>query len=187
MALSPLASVADLADRKIYDSNATTALEVASSVIRDAAGVPISQTTATITTVAPTGRLLSLPGPVTEVTAVTLDGATVADWRNIGTGLWRACGWGCEPAPVQVTATFGLADVPPDIVDLACNLAKAWLDHRGEGGGSTAGLSSVRIDDAAESYTDEAAGQVSPVFLPEATRRWLSARFSGGAFVVETL
>jgi hypothetical protein len=86
-----------------------------------------------------------------------------------------------------VTFTHGLAVVPADIVDLTCVLAKAWLDHVADGGTSTAGLKSVRIDDAAEGYTDEAAGQVSPVFIPEVTRRWLAARFSGGVAVVETL
>jgi hypothetical protein len=86
-----------------------------------------------------------------------------------------------------VTYTHGLATVPADIVDLTCSLAKAWLDHIAAGGGSVAGLASVRLDDAAESYTDEAASQISPAFIPEATRTWLAGRFGGGVEVVEFL
>jgi hypothetical protein len=53
--------------------------------------------------------------------------------------------------------------------------------------GSTAGLVAVSIDDAREQYTEEHAGQVSPVYIPKVTRDWLRSRFSGGAFVVESL
>jgi hypothetical protein len=76
--------------------------------------------------------------------------------------------------------------VPADIVDLTAQLATAWLRHQSEGGGSTAGLTSARLDDAAETYSAESAGQVSPVYIPAVTRQWLAARFGGGAMVVET-
>jgi hypothetical protein len=119
--------------------------------------------------------------------SVMVDGTAVTDYRNLGNGLWRRCGWACEPVPVTVAATFGLAEVPADIVDLTCQLAVGWLLHDAEGGGSMAGLKSVRLDDAAEAYSDESAGQVSPVFIPAVTRAWLAARFGGGVFVVELL
>ncbi|MDF1603394.1 hypothetical protein [Nocardioides sp. YIM 152315] len=186
MALDPLASVADLPDAWVDSADADRALAVASSAIRDAAGCAIGETTGTVTVPAPSGRLLALPGPVRDVTAVTIDGTAVTDYRNVGNGLWRRCGWACEPVDVTVTATFGLGAVPDDIAEMCVDLAIAWLQHRETGGGSTAGLKSVRIDDAAESYTDEAAGQVSPLFIPEVTRNWLRARFSGGVAVVET-
>lgn len=188
MALDPLATVADLAARGVRDGELEVALGVASAAIRDAAGVPISEVTATISTVTPiSGHILPLPGPVTAVTEVTVDGDVVDadEYRNLGNGLWRRCGWGREPLPVTVEGTFGLAEVPADVVDLTCQLAKAWLDHVAAGGGSVAGLKSVKIDDASETYTDEAAGQVSAAFLPKVTRDWLAARFSGGVFVVE--
>jgi len=189
MTLSPLASTTDLSDRGVTTGNMTKALAVASAAIRDAAGSSISAGTSTVTVPAPGGRLLSLPGPVTAVASVSLDGVTLSatDYIAMGSGIYRSCGWGsCGPVPVVVTYTHGTA-VPDDIVDLTCQLAIAWLRHTASGGGSTAGLSSVKIDDAAESYTDEAAGQVSPVYIPEVTRRWLAARFGGGAHVVETL
>jgi hypothetical protein len=187
VALDPLATTADLSARGITTGNVSLALSVASAAIRDAAGASIGPVTGTVIVPAPRGSLLLLPGPVSAVTEVLVDGTAVTDYKNLGNGLWRRCGWGCEPVPVSGTATFGLAAVPEDIVNLTCDLAKAWLDHAAAGGGSTAGLKSASIDDASESYTDEAAGQVSPVFLPKVTRNWLAARFGGGPVVVETL
>lgn len=187
MALATLADVADLPTAWQSDTDATKALGIASSLIRDAAGGPIAETTGTVSTVAPRGALLTLPAPVRDVTAVTVDGTEVTDYRNVGNGLWRRVGWGSEPFPVEVTATFGLGTVPADIVDLCVQLAVAWLQHRDEGGGSSAGLQSVRIDDASEGYVKERAGHVSPVYLPENTRQWLAARFGGSSAVVEAL
>ncbi|KAB2808317.1 hypothetical protein F9L07_22645 [Pimelobacter simplex] len=187
MPLTPLAEPTDLPAAWSSHTDAQKAINAASTSIRDAAGVPISAFTGTITTDAPGGVKLSLPAPVRDVTAVTLDGSPVTDWRNIGDGLWRRHGWGHDHAPVTVTGTFGLPSVPADIVQLCVDLAVAWLQHQTAGGGSVAGLKSVSIDDASESYTDEAAGQITPVFIPEITRNWLSARFGGGAYVVETL
>lgn len=187
MALASLATAADLPTTLAGHADASRALAVASAAIRDAAGVPITETTATVTLPAPLGDLLRLPGPVRSVATVTLDGTAVAEYQTLTEGLWRHGGWGCAPVPVSVTYTFGLAETPEDIKDLCVQLAVAWLRHSDEGGGSTAGLKSVRIDDAAEAYTEEAAGQVSPVFIPRETREWLRARFSGGVAVVETL
>lgn len=188
MALDPLADTSDLPSVWRDNEDADRGLAVASSAIRDAAGCPISRLTATIKTQATPGNLLTLPGPVTEVTEVVCDGVTLgtSDYEVLPNGLWRHCGWGRTPVLVAVTCTFGLAEVPDDIVDLCCELAVAWLEHRAAGGGSTAGLVAVSIDDAREQYTEEHAGQVSPVYIPKATRDWLKARFSGGAFVVVT-
>lgn len=201
MALDSLAGVVDLPEVWQADDNAQRALDVASAAIRDAAGVPISQVTATVTIPAPMGRLLTLPAPLTAVTAVSIDGRvlTSTDYRVLGNGLWRRQGWSrtCQtgwgdaydhdPAPVAVSCTFGLPESPVDVADLCVQLATAWLQHQSDGGGSTAGLTSVKLDDAAEAYTAEASGQVSPVFIPEVTRNWLARRFGGGAFVVEML
>lgn len=185
MALAPLATVADLSARGITaGESADTALKVASAAVREAADAVISRTTTTLTFSARHHTFLPLPGPVTAVSEVTVGGAAVTAYELEVDGLHYSRGWGA--GDVSVTFTHGLAEVPADIVDLTCNLAKAWLDHVAAGGGSTAGLISVRLDDAAEGYTDEAAGQVSPVFIPKATCDWLRARFGGGATVVST-
>lgn len=189
MALTPLADTTDLPTAWQDHASAARALLVASASVRDAAGVAISEETSAVVVTGGRGNLLGLPGPVTAVSAVLLDGDAVDadDYEVLPNGLWRRCGWGDDPVPVTVTYTHGLASVPDDIVDLTCQLAVAWLNHQSEGGGSTAGLKSVKIDDAAESYTDESAGQVSPVFIPDVTRQWLAARFGGGVQVVSTL
>lgn len=189
MALASLAAVADLPAAWSVDADAQRALDVASAAIRDAADSIIGpQQVSTVTVEGTDGRVLRLPGPVIAVTSVTIDG-TARDsdcFEVMANGLWSSAGWGCAPVPVSVTYTVG-GEVPADVADMCVQLAVSWLQHRNEGGGSTAGLKSVRIDDAAESYTDEAAGQISPVFIPAATRNWLRARFGGGAAVVETL
>jgi len=189
VALDPLATTTDLSARGVTTGALSVALAVASAAIRDAAGATISEETSTVVVNAGRANLLCLPGPVTVVASVVIDGTALAsdDYEVLPNGLWRHCGWGYAPVPVTVTYTHGIAVVPDDLVDLTCQLAIAWLNHAAAGGGSTAGLSSVKIDDAAESYTDEAAGQVSPVYIPEVTRRWLAARFGGGVQVVETL
>jgi hypothetical protein len=160
---------------------------IASAAIRDAAGSSITQLTSTVQVSGGRSNLLGLPGPVRSVASVALEGVVVTDYEVLPNGLWRSCGWGSTPAPVTVTYTHGLATAPADIADLACQLAVAWLAHTAEGGGSTAGLTSVRLDDAAETYSDESAGQVSPVYIPEVTRQWLAGRFGGGPAVVSAL
>lgn len=191
MALDPLASTTDLSDRGVTTGNLDRALAVASAAVRAAAGSAISEQTSTVVVNAGGGNLLQIPGPVTAVTSVSVDGTALVadDYEVLPNGLWRHCGWTVcgRPVPVTITYTHGLAAVPDDIVDLTCMLAKAWLDHIAAGGGSVAGLKSARLDDAAEGYSDEAAGQVSPVFIPEATRTWLARRFGGGVEVVEFL
>mgnify|MGYP006144780779 CR=1 FL=1 len=133
MALAPLADVTDLPVRWQDDPGAARALNEASEAIRDAAGSSISPVTGTDTAIAPTtGTLLALPGLVRDVTEVLVDGVAVTNYRNVGNGLWRRCGWGCEPVPVAVTATFGLPAVPADIVALTVDLAVARLLHDSE-------------------------------------------------------
>lgn len=192
MALAPLADTSDLPTAWSGNGEAARALDVASAAIRDAAGNTISAATSTVVVHGGSGQILGLPGPVTAVASVLFDGSALASdcYEVLPNGLWRRAGWAeCgRPVPVTVTYTHGLTAVPADIVDLTCLLAVAWLEHRTNGGGSsTAGLKDARIDDAAEGYTDERAGQVSPVYIPEATRNWLAGRFGGGVEVVEFL
>lgn len=187
MSLDPLADVSDLPLVWRTNTDVDRALRVASAAVRDAAGVAIGEETSTVGTNGGPENLLRLPGPVTAVASVLLDGTAVTDFEVLPNGLWRHCGWGRFPCPITVTYTHGLAPVPDDIVDLVAQLAVAWLLHQSEGGGSTAGLTSARLDDAAEGYNDESAGHVSPVYIPEIDRQWLARRFGGGVEVVSTL
>jgi len=196
MTLAALATVADLAARGLTvtaeeTTVAETYLSVASTAVREAAGVPISQTTSTVALEGPAAQWLSLPGPpVLSVASVTLDGETVTDWRLISSRLWRACGWSptCEPSELEVTQTHGLADVPADIVDLVCRIAATALaDYRAdpEGVGLAAGdIRSERIGDYSVTYGSE--GLITSMELPDYLRERLAARFGGGVALLRS-
>jgi hypothetical protein len=194
MALAALATVADLAARGLAvtaeeTTVAETYLRVASAAVREAAGTPISQTTSTLTLEGPVTEWMSLPGqPVTAVSAVTVDGEAVTDWRLRGGRLWRAGGWsrGWGPSEVEVAQTHGLAAVPEDIVDLVCRITgTALADYRAdpEGAGVAAGdIRSERIGDYAVTYGSE--GLITSMELPDYLRERLAARFGDGASMV---
>lgn len=196
MALSPLATVADLTARGLTVAPEETALvgvylDVASTAVRTAAGVPISQTTSTITLEGEPQQRLHLPGPpVTEVTTVVVDGQPVTDWRLRSGALWRAAGWSdpCEPSEVDVTYTHGLPEVPADIVDLVCRIAAATLiAYRSQPNGeglAAKDIRSERIGDYSVQYGD--GGRITEVELPQYLRDQLRARFGGGVSVVKS-
>lgn len=189
--LAALATAADLAnslpdDQPLPDGDLDYALAVASFMVRAAAGAVISSTTSTITIPAPWGQWLSLPSPVTGVASVSVDGTAVTGYRMQVDGLFLDEGWADAPgAQATIVFTHGLAVVPKDVVDLTCQLALEWLAYSNEGGGATVGLQSVKLDDAAETYTLEHAARLYPVYVPTRTAEDLKRRFSrGGATVV---
>jgi hypothetical protein len=194
MALAALATTADLAARGLTVTAEETAvaetyLDVASTAVREAAGVPISQTTSTVTLEGQASEWLTLPGvPIISVASVEIDGEAVTDWRLRSHRLWRACGWssGCGPSEVEVTQTHGLADVPADIVDLVCRITSTALaDYRAdpEGAGLAAGdIRAERIGDYSVTYGSE--GLITSMELPDYLRERLAARFGGGATLV---
>lgn len=165
-----------------YQGRLNDAVNAASAAVRDAARNVISQTTSTVTVPAPQGRKLDLPGPVTAVASVLVDGQSVDGYRVDVDGLWLNEGWSTPgvASSVAVTYTHGYETIPEDVADLVIQLAVGWLNHLKAGGGSTAGLQSVKIDDASETYSPEAAGQVSPaIFIPKVKRDELRRRFAG--------
>lgn len=154
-------------------------LDAVSEAIRDAAGAPVTLTTATICIPGSTSTWLDLPGPVRSVAAVTLDeSALTADgYRVWPDRLWRRGGWGGPEVPVTITYTLGVEVVPADVVQLACELvilaaSSEAVDPR---------IASEGVDDYRVTYRD---GRVSAVELPEGTRAMLRARFSGGVSTV---
>lgn len=196
MPLAPLATVADLEARGVTVAASETGplavfLDVASAIVRDAAGASISQLTSTITLDGSRASRIRLPGlPVRSVTTVEIDGAPVTDWRLSNGALWRASGWQSDYGPSEVTVTYthGFPTVPADIVDLVCRLAaRALVALRS--GSDAAGMAdrvavSERIGDysATYSYVD----QFSDVELPTYKRDQLAARFGGVADVVRS-
>lgn len=197
MALDPLATVADLVARGLTIEPTETAivetfLEEASAAVREAAGVPISQTTSTVALEGPdTSRWLTLPGPpIISVASVAIDGETVTDWKLRSHQLWRECGWSpdCEPSEVTVTQTHGLATVPADIVGLVCRIAAAVLvAYRSQADGEGLAARDVRaerIGDYSVTYGDS--GRITDIELPDYLREQLAARFGGGVAVVRS-
>lgn len=191
--LAPLATTDDLDARTIaWDDQtlAETYLNVASAAVRDAAGVPISRVTSTVALVGDCSPWLSLPGPpVVSVSSVNLGDEALTegtDWALSGGLLFRVYGWraaGLLPAPVTVTYTHGLAEVPADIVDLVCRMtASALVAAASEEDG--AGLAvdrivSERLGDYAVTY-DKASG-ATEMELSSMTRDRLRSRFGGGS------
>ncbi|WP_330478682.1 hypothetical protein OG301_26755 [Streptomyces platensis] len=184
MALAPLATVADLEVRGVTIDPAevdivNVYLDVASTLVRDAAGSPISQTTSTVVLEGEPLARLRLPGPpVRSVSAVLVDGQVVTDWKLASGALVRASGWrpGPDPAEVEVTYVHGFAVVPADIVDLVCRLAGQELSSFRSGEMASRAVQSERIGDYQVTYGDSETGTMS---LTQFQRVRLAARFGG--------
>lgn len=179
MALPALAGVGDFALRSIdSDRWNDPALAAVSAAVREAAGSPILATTGTATLMGGAGAWLNLPQPVSAVTAVTIDGVAVdaTTYTAFPHALYRAAGWGDFPSLVVVTATYGFAEVPADIVQLVVDLTV--LASSGSAADPT--VESEQIDDYRVTYRE---GTVSAIELPERTRLMLARRFGGGVSV----
>lgn len=191
MALPDLAATADLSARGVTPTSAHgVMLTVASSLVRAAAGSPILEATSTVSLTGWGGRSLDLPGkPVRSVSAVSVDGDAVAttDYLLTDAGnLWRRYGsWGCGeyPVAVEVTMIHGLPTVPPYVVQLVCDLAIAGAAAAPDGAHDPRVIAE-KIDDYSVSFAQGAEAVASAMELPSMTRRWLRARFGGGAGVV---
>lgn len=193
MALAPLAAAADLevkgVDISVNVDLVEFMLDVASSIIREAAGSTISEETSTVGVMAPAGRWLTLPGPITAVASVAVDGAVIADWKFVGGMLWRHCGWQpwCEPVEVTVTYTHGYTVVPADIVNLCVDLAKMGIETAAQEVRLPSLVSTTEsIDDHSETF-QYAADARTLMELPAETQGWLAQRFGGGVYVTGEL
>lgn len=192
--MDPLATALDLevkgVDTSVNVELVDAMLDAASSVIREAAGSMISEETSTVSVMAPEGRWLTLPGPVTAVASVLLDGVAVGDWKFVGGMLWRRCGWSafaCEPLEATVTFTHGLAVVPADIVNLCADLAKLGIEAAFQDGRPASLVSTTTtIDDYTET-SQYASNARTLMELPTETQEWLAQRFGGGTYVTSEL
>ncbi|MEU7314352.1 hypothetical protein [Streptomyces sp. NPDC007083] len=159
----------------------TTYLDVASALVRDAAGSPISQTTTTTTLDGDGSLRLRLPGfPVTSVSAVAADGQAVNDWTLRSGALVRDSGW---YGSVQVPYTHGLPAVPADIVDLVCRLVLLALDSYRSGAAVSRSVASERIGDYSVTYADPEAAAMA---LTASQRLRLAARFGSSVATAVT-
>lgn len=197
MALDPLATTDDLDTRTIAWDDQTLAeeyLAVASSAIRDAAGCAISSVTSTVSLFADgCDTDLRLPGgPVTAVTSVVLDGVTLTQGLHYvlrNGALYRPSGWqssGFLPAAAVVTYTHGLAEIPRDIVDLACRMTASALvaaSASEDGSGlATGNVVSERLGDYYVQYNPDSG--VTEMELSAKTFARIRARFGSGTAMV---
>lgn len=185
MALPDLATSADLSARGVDVSDTglvAVMLTAASALVREAAGSPILEHDATVTfwAIEP-GLWLDIPvRPVTAVSAVTLDGDTVTDYKVVDGSLWRACGWALwEPLEVEVSLTCGLPETPATVVQLVCDLAIAGMQSA-TAGAIDSRVVAERIDDYSVTFADGADLVASAMTVPPKTRASLRARFGGG-------
>lgn len=200
--LDPLATTADLTARGVTVDSSETAmvavfLDEASAAVREAAGVPISDTTSTVVVAGTCDRWLRLPGqPVRDVTAASIDGDAVTDWKLTADGmLWRRCGWQPtdEPASVMVTQEHGLLEVPVDIVGMVCSMvAMALRMVRSSTDGTGAApvpqdVTSIGIDDYRVAFRQDGDRNITVFTIPERVQRRLKARFGGGASMLEPI
>lgn len=190
-ALPDLAVTADLTALGIPTTNTAlvgSLLTSVSAAVREAAGVPISLTTSTVTMWTEPSRRIELPArPVVSVDEVLLDGEPVTDYVLRGSSLYRDRPWqrpGAIPSELEVTFTHGYTKVPADIVKLVCTLVGAGIVESADGVGRTRGLSSESIDDYRVSYTRGEDEVVDATELPERTKAALRARFGGSAVTV---
>jgi hypothetical protein len=187
MALPNLAVAADLTARGVTPTSVhTVMLAVASSLVRGAAGVPILETTSTVSLWAldPT-QWLTLPGkPVTAVASVEVDGDALTagtDYKLVHGDLWAPTYWGdrCEPIEVVVEMTHGLVEVPAAIVQLVCDLAILGAAAAPEGAHDPR-IVAEQIDDYKVQFAAGADSVATAMQIPQLTRQWLRSQFGGG-------
>lgn len=188
MALVPLATAADLEVRGVDVSNGARVARMlvsASEAVREAAGCAITSITSTLTVLPNRGHWLDVPGPVTAVAALSIDGTTVTDYSIIGGRVWRECGWltAGPHAPIVITFSHGIPAAPEDIVDLVCSLAAAGMAAAEGAYDPHRSLAYERIDDYQRGFRQGGDEVVSPMILPQRTRDWLRARFGNGVAV----
>lgn len=185
-----LASVADLAallpGQTIDPDQGLLLLQCATAVVQAAAGgqriLQVVDDVATL--MGGTGSWLDLPQiPVTAISAITIDGGTVATgdlagggtYRLVGNRLWRGDGWQLNvgfPSEMVVTYTHGL---PPG--DQRLQLARSATLALARGVlVNPSGLTSERIDDYSVSYAAMSTQMDASPSLKSALRRQYGRR-----------
>ncbi|GAA1513784.1 hypothetical protein [Brevibacterium permense] len=171
-------------------------IESASSAITSAAGTGILAETSAIEVLGLNERLLNLPGaPIRRVDEIRADGELIDPntYRVASNGVYRAQGWACGAAlpTLRITYFHGFDVTPKDIQTLCASMVIAGLIASREGGWDLQNgrMSSMGVDDYREAYATSGEGveQVTPMDLPERTRKALRKRFGGSVAVVNSL
>lgn len=177
-----LATQADLEtflETTFTSARATLLLECATAVVQAAAGQRIVQVTETVTLDGSPGSWLNLPEiPVSAVSSVKLDGATIAagaassQYKRRAARLYRSDGWQASrwaPSEVEVGYTHGYPSGHQ-----ALQLARATcLSLASQVQSNPTGVQSERIDDYAVTYTQmEAVLATAPHLVTALVRKY---------------
>lgn len=100
-------------------ASANLALTTATAIFIGEAGTTFSAVAGTYSTAALGEREVFLPGPVTAVSAVRVNGVAITDYTRIGDVLYRSARFGTTtsypPDVVEVDYTAGYTSVPDDV------------------------------------------------------------------------
>jgi len=155
----------------------TMLVEIGTAVVQAEVGQRlVAVTDDSVTLLGTTDSWLDLPErPVTAVSSVAVDGTAVGDYRLFGARLWRSCGWApspLEPSTVTVAYSHGYAS---DAQELQLARGAVLAVVRDWAANPTA-VTSLRIDDYAETYSALAARLETTTHLRAALRRQYGRR-----------
>lgn len=188
MALAPFAVVSDLTKRgvtlQVTEAVALQILTDASDHLRSVIGHRIyPQTTSTFDLYLAGGpQWVTMPvRPLISIGTVSMDGVAISDLQRVGDSI-KVCG----PGKLTITATFGFATAPDDLVSWTCVIASQVLSTLSDLGALSAGeVASFGIDDYRKAFFKaDVAGSFS---LPKAITDRLAASYGGGFAVTGAL
>lgn len=143
---------------EVDTASAEQAIRTASAWAESKTGLAFTSRTATIRLSGSPATILELPvRPVTQVTAVTIDGTSYADFSLTADGhLYRELSWRTAWGPQIISATiqYGCAVAPDDVKGVVLEVAGGIYDGR-------LGVQSEQIDDYRVAYS----GVLSPTSL----------------------
>jgi hypothetical protein len=173
-AFADVSDLQELIGRTVDDAQGTALLEAASGHLRHVIGQDVfPRTTSTYTGYPTTGREDLPQWPVVSVETVERDGSPIAFTYRPGYILVDG------DDPIDVTFTWGLAQVPDELKRLACVLASQALQMIEVAGGLTAGgLSSIAIDDFRAAFAE--GGAASGIALTDTVTDSIRARYGRG-------
>lgn len=174
---APADLIAYLDEPDLGIGQATTLVEMATAIVQAAAGQRLVEVAGEqVTIMGTTESWLALPErPVSDVTAVEIDGEAVTDFKRFGARLWRASGWASsiyEPSEVAVTYSHGYA-ADDQRLEYARTMVLATAQQLFE---NPTGATSLGIDDYREGFS-QAADASSAVTLPKAAVTELRRRY----------
>ena len=167
--LATLTDLASLLQSDVDNSTGTMLLELATSIVQQAAGGQrIIDLTDTAVVDASWDYWLDLPQrPVRSVTLVKIDGTTVTDAFLRGQSLWRAIGWMESSSPPSTVAVTYVHGYPAGSQYL--QLARSMVLSLAQAGyGNPSSVSSESIDDYSVSYDQAAARMQLTPFMADA-------------------